>query len=446
MSDGKKKKKAINNLQTVRPLRDAMSKAYGTGLEAAKAGKPVAWSMLTWWQIEPILMAMDIEIVYPENYGTVCAASGNAQAYLDRASEEGFPDHMCGYARNCIGYTARMKELGEIPPEAPMGGMPKPWLLICGAMHCDARLKWFQSLGRYLDAPVWTVEIPTPGVEESQIPGVREKAIDFMVKGLREFIVFLERLIGRKMDWDKLEEVTNDIIEFNRIWHDINLLRKARPCPMHSRDFWSSLGGSLFCAGDPKETVKLYQDMYDEVKQRVDDKIGAVADEKYRMLFSEIPPWHALKLFDELAERGWNFVHESWSYHPPKPLDYSKISDPLERIATQTYQYLTGYFESALKEKEYLGYLLYPYVEWTKSYQCDGALFHSPVSCHAAANHLVFLQNRLLSKLNVPSLLVQGDMVDYQLFDYADTMQKAEVFEEMMDHYKKVRQEQGLEW
>ncbi|MBA7494146.1 (R)-phenyllactyl-CoA dehydratase alpha subunit [subsurface metagenome] len=441
-----KKKRAINRLQTMYPLRANIDKMYERGVEASKAGKPTAWSMVNWWEADPILLAMDLEIVYPENYGAVCAAFGTAQTYLERSDSDGFPTHMCGYARNCIGYAARMKDLGGIPPEAPMGGMAKPILLLSSGTLCDARYKWFQALGRYLDAPVWVVEIPHPGVEESQREGVYKRDIDFMVKELRELVAFLENLLGRKMDWDKLDEITNDLIEINRLWHEINELRKVRPCPMHSRDFWSCMNASLYPAGDPKVSLKLYQDMYEEMKNRVENKIGAVAEEKYRIVFAELPPWHDLKVFDELAERGWNFVVESWAYHPPKPMDYSKISDPLERVAKQTYQWFAGYFEDALKEGEYMGYFAYPYLEYARTYQCDGAMLHPLLTCRTATNHLLLTQDRLLNKLKVPSLVAEGDIVDLKLFNHAETMQKAETFEEMMDYYKEERRKEGLEW
>jgi len=441
-----KKKRAINRLQTMYPLRANIDKMYERGVEASKAGKPTAWSMVNWWEADPILKAMDVEVGYPENYGAVCAAFGVAQAYLDRSDSDGFPTHMCGYARNCIGYAARMKDLGGIPPEAPMGGMAKPILLLCSGALCDARYKWFQALGRYLDAPVWTVEIPHLGVEESFMEGTREHAINFMVKELGEFVTFLERLLGKKMDWDKLAEVTDDIIKINRLWHEINELRKVRPCPMHSRDFWTCMNGSLYPSGDPKELLKLYQDMHEEVKNRVENKIGAVAEEKYRLVFAELPPWHDLKIFDELAERGWNFVVESWAYHPPKPIDTSQVSNPLERIAKETFHWLTGYFEDAFKEGEYMGYFAYPYLEWARTCQCDGAMLHPLLTCRTATNHLMLVQDRLLNKLKVPSLVAEGDIVDLKLFNHADTMRKAEAFEEMMDHYKGVRREEGLEW
>jgi len=389
---------------------------------------------------------MDVEVVYPENYGAVCAAFGTAQDYLNRADSDGFPTHMCGYARNCLGYAARMKDLGEIPPEAPMGGMAKPILLVGSGALCDARYKWFQALGRYLDAPMWTVELPQLGVKESQMEGAYEHAIKFMVEGLREFIAYLERLLDKKLDWDKLEEITNDFVELNHIWYEINELRKVRPCPMHSRDFWSCMNASLYPAGDPKAAIQLYKDMYQEIKERVDNKIGAVENEKYRMVFGELPPWHDLKIFDELAERGWNFVVESWAYHPPKPIDLSNIKDPLERISKQTYQWLAGYFKEAAKEGEYMGYFAYPYIEFARDWQCDGGFFHPLLTCRSATNHLILVQDRLLKKLKVPSIAVEGDIVDLTLFNHADAMRKAEAFEEIMDNYKEERKKAGMAW
>jgi benzoyl-CoA reductase subunit B len=441
-----RKKKAINRLQTMYPLRANIDKMYERAVEASKAGKPTAWCMVNWWEADPILKAMDIEAVYPENYGAACAAFGSAQVYLDRCDSEGFPNHMCGYARNCIGYAARMKDLGHIPPEAPMGGMAKPILLLASGALCDARVKWFQALGRYLDAPVWQVEIPHPGVEERLRKGAMERDIGFMVKELREFVVFLEHLVGKKMDWEKLEEITGDLIEINQVWYEINELRKAKPCPMHSRDFWSCMNGSLYPTGDTKILLKLYQDMHEEVKQRVEKKIGSVAQEKYRVAFAELPPWHDLNIFDELAERGWNFVVESWAYHPPKPTDYRNLSGPLDRIATMTYQWLTGYFEDALENKEYMGYFAYPYLEWARTYQYDGAFLHPLLTCRTATNHLMLVQDRLLNKMKVPSLVAEGDIVDLKLFNHPEVMLKAETFEEIMEHYKKVRQAEGFEW
>ncbi len=442
-----KKKRAINRLKTMYPLRSLVDGMYERSVEYSKEGKPTAWCMVNWWGGDSILRAMDIAAVYPEDYGAVCAAFSTAQTYLARCDSDGFPDHICGYARNCIGYAATMKDLGQIPPEAPMGGMPKPQLLLSSGYFCDTRYKWFQALGGYLDAPVWLLEMPHPGVKESLMEGAYEHNIDFIIKELRELVTFVERLAGKKMNWDRLDEIVTDTIEMNRVWHEVNQLRKAKPCPMHSRDFWSSMPASLYMAADPKETADLYQKMYDEVKQMVESKMGALPiEEKYRLAFAELPPWHDLKFFDDLAERGWNFVVESWAYHPPKPIDLSKVGDPLERIARHTYQYFAGYFENAFKAGEHMGYFAYPYLELVRDYQCDGIILHPLLTCRTATNHLMLVQDRLMKKLKVPSLVLEGDIVDLKLFNHADALRKAETFEETMEHYRRVRKEEGFDW
>ena len=441
------KKRPINRLKTMYPLRALVDGMYRKGLEAKQAGKPVAWCMVNWWEGDIILKAMDVATIYPEDYGAVCAAFGAAPAYLEYCDGDGFPSHMCGYARNSLGYTAKMTELGEIPPQAPMGGMPPPTFLLASGSLCDARYKWFQALGRYLEAPLWVLELPHPGVKEGLMDGAYKRNIDFIVAELKGFISFLERLLGRKMDWDYLNEIIDDTIEMNRWWHKVNELRRARPGPMHSRDFWSSMPASLYMAADPKETTELYRQMYDEVKGRVDNSIGALkTEEKYRLAFIELPPWHSLGFFNQLAERGWNFVIESWAYHPPLPIDLSHISDPLERIARYSYQWLTGYYEAAEEAGERWGYFAYPYLEYIRDYQCDGVVLHPLLSCRTATGHLNLVQDRLMQKLKVPSLVIEGDIVDLKLFDPESALSKAETFEETMDYYKKLRKEAGFSW
>jgi benzoyl-CoA reductase subunit B len=443
------KKRAINRLQTMHPIRAEIDETYKANVEASKAGNPIAWAMLTVWLGDAIFHAMDIGAAYPESYGAVCAASGAAQLYLDRCDEEGFPTHMCGYARNCIGYTARMMKDcgGEIPPEAPMGGMPKPAVLLSRGMSCDAGFKWFQSLARYMDTPMWTLEMPVPGVKEGLSEGVRERNVAFMTKELRDFVSFLEGIFGRKMDWDKLSQTVHDLEAIGRVWHETSELRKAIPCPMHSRDFWTCMNGPSTPTGDLKKKLKLYQDLYNEVKDRVENKVSAVAHEKYRVGFTELPPWHSLKLFDTLAERGWNFVVETWGYHPAVPIDLTGVNDPLERLARISYSGLTtSCFQGAAQAGEYMGFLGYPNLKYAEEYKLDGFFLHPLLSCRAASAHLWYVQDRLMQKLKVPSLMVEGDIVDVRMFDLADALKKAEAFEEIMDHYKEVRKKEGMGW
>jgi len=442
------KKKVINRLKSMYPLRAKVNETYLKSVEAMRAGKPTVWAMLNFYYGDPIIKAMDLEVVYPENYGAAMAAMGVAQSYLDRADADGFPTHLCGYSRATFGYTSRMmKELkGEIPPEAPLGGMPKPIFLMASTAVCDARYKWFQALGRYMDVPVWTFEAPIPGVKELFMEGSYKRMVDLGVKHAREFVAFVERMLGKKMDWDRLSETVDLMIEINQLWHETNELRKAKPCPMHGRDFWSSMPPALFLMGDLKDSLQCFQNMYDEVKYRVDNYIGAIAEERYRLLFAELPPWHSLGFFDRLAERGWNFVVESFGYHPPMPLDLNGFSDPLERLTRFSLQVYVGYHKDALEENVPAGTFAYPYLKYAREWKCDGAFLHPLISCRSASTHLPYVSNILMERLKVPSLTIEGDIVDLRLFDPEDALSKAEPFEETMEHYRRIRRQEGLDW
>jgi len=443
-----KKPKPISSLESMYPLRSRVDTSYKRSVEAMAEGRPTVWSMANWWQGAPVLKAMDVEVVYPENYGAVCASSGAAVGYLERADAAGFPTHLCGYARNNYGYTHRMmRELGgQIPPEAPMGGMPQPILLLASDIICDARYKWFQGLGHYINAPVYTLEMPIPGVKEFFQPGVYESCVKLATENTREFIRFAERLLGRRLSMDRLEEVVADMIEMNRVWYEVNELRKAAPCPMHSRHFWSCMPASLYLLGDIKSAIAEYQALHAELTALIAQGKGAIAHEKYRLGFAELPPWHSLKFFEILAERGWNFVVESWAYHPPIPMDLSHVGDPVEKIARHGLQFNTGYYKYAVEDNCDFGYMGYPYVYWAKEFKIDGMFMHPLVTCRSASTHLGFARETLQNKLHVPSLWVEGDIVDFSLFDPDDALRRAEAFEESMEHHREKRRNAGLDW
>jgi benzoyl-CoA reductase/2-hydroxyglutaryl-CoA dehydratase subunit BcrC/BadD/HgdB len=438
----------INRLKSMYPLRALLDDTYKDTLAAAKASKPVAWSMLDFGFYPPVLNALGVEAVYPENYGTVCAAAGVATPFLDRSEAEGFPTHLCGYAQNCFGYAAKMfNDLGgKIPPEAPQGGMPKPIVLLSSGAACDARFKWFQALGRYIDVPVWTLESPRALQREAMTPGAHERETAFLLKELREFIAFMEGLVGKKIDWDKFAEDIDASMDMDAVWYAItDALRTARPCPMHTRDHFSAMNSSLFRAKDPVRVKGLYQDMYNEVQGRIDrGEAGINGKEEYRMAFFGLAPWHALSLFDRLAERGWNFVRED--YHPSRPMpDIKETRDPLARLVKYRHRSSRRTIE-VLQEIQAKGLSNKPNVRFARKFQLDGVIFHSNLTCRQMSGTQNSRQKNLMDIYKVPSLIIEGDIVDARLFDMEGTLRKCEAFEETMHHYREVRKGEGLEW
>ena len=130
MQSEKKKTASAKSLETAREAGYFGQKMVKNAYKAQQAGRPVGWSMVTWWQGELIAHAMGIELVFPENYAALCAAFGLAGPFLERSDSEGFPTTLCGYARNCFGYASMMAENNmQPPPDAPVGVMDPPELM-----------------------------------------------------------------------------------------------------------------------------------------------------------------------------------------------------------------------------------------------------------------------------------------------------------------------------
>jgi hypothetical protein len=51
-----------------------------------------------------------------------------------------------------------------------------------------------------------------------------------------------------------------------------------------------------------------------------------------------------------------------------------------------------------------------------------------------------------MKRYSIPSLYVEGDIIDIRLFNPEETMARAEAFEESMIYYRRLRHEQGLSW
>ncbi len=446
----KRKKTSAKTLETAREANYFGKKMLKAALQAQEEGRPIGWSMVDWNEGDLIAKAMGLELVFPENYGAFCASVRKAEPYLERCNADGFPSTLCGYARNCIGYTVTMAENNmQVPPDAPGGGLAKPTVLISSGAACDARYKWFQALGRYMDVPVWTLELPQTGSKEFFLPENKEHNIRFMVRELKEFVSFLEKLLGKKMDWDRLSEIIDQTFKTLRVAHEVDLLRKAVPSPMVSQDFWAIMVPHLYLPYDP-EAYEFYKRVYNEVKYKVDNKIGAIPNEKYRVLFAELPPWHTLGFFDELAEKfGIAMVMESWNYHAIQPIpeeELAGIIDPLELIARLSYHKWTEYCDVAVKYGYDPSYFMAAYIQYAQDYRADGLLGHTLMTCRPATYTIFHIKNALMDLFKVPSVVVEGDIVDLRVFNEEEALLKIEAFVETMDYYREVRRKEGIAW
>ncbi|MDQ5985364.1 MAG: (R)-phenyllactyl-CoA dehydratase alpha subunit [Syntrophus sp. SKADARSKE-3] len=412
---------AVKGTDTARLIRGLVKNIYKSAHEAKAAGKKVAYFMVA-SQYDEIVRAMDIVPLPTENYAGLCAAKRDMDRFLLKAEEDGYSQVLCSYARIGLGFDSLRKELGRIPDNSPDGGMPVPDMMLGSSAVCDPRFKWFQAAGRYLQVPTFSIDIVAPPYD-ADLDEVRPYYIRYQKEQFEGLIAFLEQQTGRKMDKERLWETIRLSDKAWQLWYDIDRLRTAVPCPMPAQDHFSIMVAGHYYSGTAV-AVDFYQGLYDEVKYKVANKIGAIADEKYRILYGGgLPPWHTLWIFNYFESFGAVFVIEN-VYRIYDPVEVpSHVKDPVEYLAWRTFLRHT---QRHAKAQAHSGNpVVERLLEMIGDYRIDGVVFHACRSCRATTIGQVHLKDLLGHYTDIPMMQLVSDMVD--LRDYSEAQWKSQI-------------------
>jgi len=203
---------------------------------------------------------------------------------------------------------------------------------------------------------------------------------------------------------------------------------------MPTQDAFNAFVPAYFALGS-KEALDFYQELYQEVKYRVDNKIGVIPDEKYRLLWGGgLPPWHTLSMFDYFQSLGAVFPIEV-TYRPWDPVEVPpSVTDPLERLAwrfmkQQTFRHEKAQKGSGVPEVELL-------LEFIEGYRIDGVVMHLAQTCRTWSLAQIHQLNVMKQYVKVPTLFIESDIVDVRMYSEADTQRRIDAFIETVAGYK----------
>jgi len=427
-------------------------------LKAKEEGKPIAYTFIDCGYDE-IIRAMDIVPMWTENFAGICGAKRVALKYLERAESLNFSRSLCTYALCGLGFDQWREELGEMPPDAPWGGQVRPDVMLSsGQILCDPRNKWYQAVQQYMpDVPIYNVGLPCPLYEEDYSHHeVEGYYIKYIVEQLKGLVNFLEEQLHRKMDWDRLNELV-DLTD--KTWDmviDAYELRRSVPTPMDTGDAMNTMVPKSFMMAT-RETYDFYKDLYDELQRKIAGGEGVVPDEKYRLIWGGgIPSWFALDDFNYFNSKGAVFPVET-IYRTVEKIDRLNLpqtSDPIEHIAWRWLRFWTYWYDKARKrpgsqpDVERL-------IQYIEEYQVEGIVVHEAFSCRTWHVGLIWQLNQLariykpiptliLGKdrerqqacKELPSLILESDMVDISSYNEADTRARIDAFIDILEANK----------
>ena len=223
MSEKKKSKdleREKRKIKCVKQMKEIMTEYYIEAKTAEQTGKKVAW-ITSGGPVEP-LIAMDVIPVYPENHGAMIGAAKMGVDLCEKAEAMGYSRDLCSYA--CADIACAPVDGG------PIGGLPRPDMLVCCNNICGTVLKWYEVQARYYDVPLFILDTPFCHTEFS------DDAQKYVRDQITEYIEFLEKVCGKKANGDRIAEVGRLAIEGQRLWQAVLDTTTHRPSPMSAFD------------------------------------------------------------------------------------------------------------------------------------------------------------------------------------------------------------------
>jgi len=408
-------------LNATQGLKNVMGRHFLAIEQAYRDGKPTAWA--TSGSPVELLYAMDIQPILPENSATISAAQKYSRDFIEIAEAEGFSYDLCSYFKTNVGAVISNADLTK-------GGTGKPTFMLSTDVICDTHVNWFEVQAERLKVPHYTLDIP------HVVSNTNNRQYNYFKKYIAEqlysFLDFIQEVTGNEYNQERAKQVTQNSWDLSMVWQDIYELRKAVPCPMSTRDTFGGLF-PLFTMPGLKEPIKLYKRMYREAKTRVDNGIGALEKEEFRLMFEGIPFWYNLKFFGMLERWNSIIVYEPYTYAfskymNPKVKKEMVLSQPIEAMSELMLSFWYIYdLKTRIKKFE----------ETVREWKIDGVLLHENLSCRPNSCGLYDLKRHLMDDYDIPCLVISSDMNDPRKMNETQVINQIESFIEILRKRKK---------
>jgi len=390
-----------------RKMKDILTVYYMEAKSARVSGRKVAW-ITSGGPVEP-LIAMDVIPVYPENHGAMIGASKMGAGLCETSEAMGYSSDLCSYARSDIACAT--------VNGGPIGGLPRPDMLVCCNNICGTVLKWYEVQARYFNVPLFIFDTPFCHT------GFSEEVRRYVRRQLDEYVLFLEEACGRKMDHGRLSNVGKLSLEAQRLWQAVLDTTVNRPAPMSAFDAFYHLALIVTLRGT-REAVDYYRRLLERMKDRVAKGIGAIPDEKYRLLWDNIPVWHRTRwLSEKFASHNACLVADTYTSAwcgSMKYIDENNFFDSMAEAYTRIYLNI-GVDEMARTV-----------IAMVDKYDVDGIVMHSNRSCKPYSLGQYDIAKIVEKERGIPSLIIEADMVDDRSFSESQVATRIDAFMEMI--------------
>ncbi len=391
---------------TVR-LKKLMTRYYAYAKFMPKLGKKIAW-ITSGGPVEP-LYAAGIIPIYPENHGALCGATRMGPKLSERIEPLGYSRDLCSYARCDISCA--------IHSDGPIGGLPKPDLLVCCNNICGTVTKWYEVLARHFRVPL--VMIDTPFLHDGTLP---EHARKYVRDQFDDLIVAIEGVTRKSFSERRLLRSMELSLQGIQAWQRILSYCEHKPAPISCFDAFAHMAPIVTLRGT-RWAIGYYRHLEKEIAQRVEKGFGAVPEERYRLLWDNIPIWFDIRnLFKHLANRGASLVADT--YTSAWALEGFDADRSLGSLAEA---YARVWLNIGLEPR------FNQIAAMAKRFKVAGVVMHSNRSCKPYSFGQLDIRRLIREKLGLPCLLVEADMTDSRSYSPEQVRARLDAFLETIE-------------
>ena len=412
----------VNRISTTKEVRPVIAGWYDEIRTAHADGKLLAW---TYGPVPfEIFRAMDIRFEHLESYGAYLAARSGQEKLKELSESDGYSNDICSYARLVRG-VSMLRERGDTSsvPGVLLVDLPD---FVVAFRQCPLMATVYDYQKRLFNVPGFCIDtIPAHSEADYQ------ENLIYIRRQLEELIVFLEDLTKTKLDFDRLKQIMAYVKEAALVRNRVLDLCKTEPAPMSVFDHFISLGPSHSQRGK-KESVEYWKRLEAEVKERVDNGIGVIKNEKFRLYWHNLPIWFKVgRLSEVLAKHGAvlvaaSYTHELFYSHEPEKID---PEDPLTSLAAEEawQSWLAADVIQGAKQVQ----------KEIEDYSIDGMIMCSHRTCQPADIGEYDIIDIIGRRLGIPGIVIDADPTDPAFYSDAQTETRLQAFIETLEARKR---------
>ncbi len=407
------KKVIRKRIEAAREMGRLMAEYYLELDRASTTGeRKVAWCT----SVGPaeILRGMGFLVYFPETHAAMLGATRTATDHIPHANALGYSPEICSYLTSDIG--AYVQGFTPLTRAYGIESIPRPDVLVFNTNQCRDVQDWLAWYAREFNAPLLGVHTYR-GVGE-----VTESHIGSIAKQMEELVEPLEQVAGARFDMDRFKEAVALSRECSDLWKKVLDTAAALPSPLTFFDGTTLMGPAVVGRGT-QWALDYYEMLLAELEQRVEDGVGAVEGERFRIYWEGMPVWGRLRAHSELfagldACVLASTYCNSWIFSALDP------DDPFVSMARACTE-LFIVRSDEVKEK---------YIkEMVDFFKVDGIVFHNARTCPNNSNGNYGMPQRLRAETGIPCLTIDGDLNDLRCLSDEQTNTNIEAFIEQLE-------------